>query len=273
MGALRGIALCWLLLVSLAAPAWADARLSVLIDVLQLRETVEILHREEQEHAASLEADLLGGKGGAAWQSQVDALLNPERVMETVRHALAAELTPEQIETVIAFYGTSPGDRIITLENAARAAIADPQVEQSARDRYLELAETAHPRLALLRRIVKANAMIDRNVTSAMNASLHFLRGMTDGQAYDMTEEEMLESVTGQVEAITADTTAWLYGYMLLAYHPLDPAALEQYVVFSESPAGRALNRALFDGFGRAYEETSYGLGRLVALNMAARDL
>jgi len=34
-----------------------------------------------------------------------------------------------------------------------------------------------------------------------------------------------------------------------------------------------ALNRALFDGYGAAYAEISYALGRAIALNMVAEEL
>ncbi len=72
---------------------------------------------------------------------------------------------------------------------------------------------------------------------------------------------------------MTEDTSVWVYAYMLLAYYPLDDAEVARYATFAETSAGRALNRALFDGFGRAYEDASYALGRAVALNMVAEDL
>ena len=115
--------------------------------------------------------------------------------------------------------------------------------------------------------------MITRNVTSAMNSNYQFLRGLAEGNAIEMTEAEMLADVAGELDEITGDTTGWLYGYLLLAYHPLDEADLEAYVTFSESPAGMALNQALFNGFGKAYEDISYALGRAVALNMTAQEL
>jgi hypothetical protein len=60
---------------------------------------------------------------------------------------------------------------------------------------------------------------------------------------------------------------------MLMAYSPLEDAELETYITFAMTPAGQALNRALFTGFGKAYEDISYALGRAVALNMTAQDL
>jgi len=42
---------------------------------------------------------------------------------------------------------------------------------------------------------------------------------------------------------------------------------------FMKTRAGRALNAAIFDGFGAMYGYISYTLGRAVALNMVPSDL
>ena len=83
----------------------------------------------------------------------------------------------------------------------------------------------------------------------------------------------MLADVTQQHDAVSEDTRSWLYSYLALAYSPLEDDALERYIAFSKTDAGRSLNSALFDGFGAAYEDVSYALGRAVALNMVAEDL
>ena len=84
---------------------------------------------------------------------------------------------------------------------------------------------------------------------------------------------EMLADVAQQQEEIAQDTRGWLYGYLLLAYSPLEDAELDRYIAFAQSDAGRSLNTALFEGFGTAYEDVSYALGRAVALNMVAEEL
>ena len=45
-----------------------------------------------------------------------------------------------------------------------------------------------------------------------------------------------------QIAEITEDTTAWLYGYMLLAYSPLSDDELATYVAFAQTEAGQSLN-------------------------------
>lgn len=260
-------------LMMLAIPGWADAPMSVLVDVLKLREAAQILHAEDITYAQELNDDFLDGKGGATWQVQVDAILDPGRVVETVRRALQAEMDKAATDSAVAFFASDLGTRIVDLENTARAAISDDEVEQAARARFAELEATNDPRLMMITGMVRDNDMIDRNVTSAMNANFQFLRGMVEGGAFKMTEEEMLADVAAQEEEIRADTESWLMGYLLMAYHPLNDEELAAYATFSRSDAGQAVNRGLFDGFGANYAEVSYALGRVIAMNMTAKEL
>ncbi|MFG6516784.1 DUF2059 domain-containing protein [Sulfitobacter sp. 1A13496] len=261
--------LLWLL----ALPAWADARMTVLVDLLELRQAAVILGNEGQAHAEVLNQDMLGGQGGPAWQMQVESIHDPERMVEMVRRALEETMTAEEVEKTIVFYSTELGRRIVGLENAARAAIAEPEVEQIARANYGVLAGDGDPRVTLIRRLIDASDMIDRNVGTALNSNFQFLCGMRDGGALEDSDEDLLADVGADLDAVTEDTSVWLHAYMLLAYHPLSNAEIAQYAAFAETPAGRALNRGLFDGFGRAYEDISYGLGRALALNMVAESL
>ncbi len=261
------------LLWVLVAPVWADARGQVLMDVLKIAEVALILQAEGTEYAETINQDMLGGQGGAAWQLQVDAIYNPQRLTETLRAHLDAELQGDMREEVIQFFASEPGAQVITLENAARAAIRAQDIEDAARTKFAELEGTDDPRLTQITALIDGGDMINRNVTAAMNANYQFMRGLSDGGAMDMTEDEMLAEVADQQDAITEDTTSWLYGYLLLAYSPLEDAALDQYIAFAATKPGIALNRALFNGYGAAYAEISYALGRAVALNMVAEEL
>lgn len=265
--------LIWPLLAVLSLPAWADARLTVAVDVLKLREAAQILRDEGLAYAQELNTNMLDGQGEAGWQLQVEAIYDADRMVEQVRTALAAELQGDALEEVITFFASDLGRQIVTLENTARVAMGDSDVEEAARARFAELQGTTDARLQLLERFAASGDMIERNVTSAMNSNFQFMRGMADGDALEMSEADILADVAGDVEEIRDDTTGWLMGFFLLAYHPLSDEEMALYAAFSETEAGQALNRALFDGFGRAYEDISYALGRAVALNMLAEEL
>lgn len=261
------------LMITLALPAWADARLSVLMDVMKMPEAVNILRAEGLEYAEGLNADMLAGQGGPAWQAQVDAIYDPDRMVETVRAQMEEAVTGPALEETIAFYGSDLGTKIIELENTARAAMSDPDVEATARAKYAELQGSDAARLAQIGTLIESGNMLDRNITSAMNANYHFMRGLADGNAVEMSEEDILSDVATQQEQIAEDTESWLFGFMLLAYSPLSDAELDSYIAFSQSSAGRAMNRGLFDGFGAAYVEISYALGQAIAVNMVQEEL
>lgn len=257
----------------LALPVCADARMSVLLDVLRLPEVVQILVREDREYAQELNQEMLDGQGGAAWQLQVDAILDQARMIERVRAALEAELQGELIEDVIRFYASDLGGRIIQFENTGRAAISDPDIEAAARARYVALQESDDPRLAQIREIITDGDMIDLNIKGTLSANYQFMRGLSDGGAFKRSDNEILADVAAQTDQVSEDTTLWIFSFLLMAYSPLSDAELDRYIAFGKSPAGQALNRALFAGFGASYEDISYGLGRSVALNMGAQDL
>ena len=271
-----GIVICAVLTLA-ASPALSDARITVLVDVLKMPEVAQILREEGLDNAQELDSDMLEGRGGAGWQLQIDAIYDTGRMVETVRRALEIELQgPDHqpaLEATIAFFASDLGTKIITLENSARAAIMDESIEEVARARFAELEDTDDARLALITQIVESGDMVNRNVTAAMNSNYQFLRGLADGHGTDTSDEDILAQVAADIDEITSDTVSWLYGYLLLAYHPLSDAELQAYLEYSQTDAGQALNRGLFDGFGKAYEDISYALGRAVALNMLAKEL
>jgi len=254
-------------------PLWADARHTVLMDVLQVRELSAILHDEGLSYGEDLNSDFLAGQGGPGWQMQISRIYASERIAEGIRTGLEAHLDGELLEDSIAFFGSELGQRIITLENSGRVALNDATVEQEARDRFVALTQSDPARHALISRMLDAGDLIDRNVTSAMNSNIQFLRGMVDGDAYEMTEDDILGEVASQRDALEADTIGWLGAFMVLAYSPLSDDDLSLYVAYSESPAGLALNRGLFAGFDPLYEDISYALGRAIALNMTGEEL
>jgi hypothetical protein len=147
------------------------------------------------------------------------------------------------------------------------------ELKEVAQDAYqIALAENPEM-LEPIDTIERVGDMIERNVTVALTASYRFYLGMVDGGAFVLTEDEMLAESWGQEDEVRSDTTNWLMGYLMLSYQPLDDAETQRLVAFVQTPAGRALNAAIFEGFGTMYADISYALGRVVALNMVGSDL
>ncbi|MEP5088078.1 MAG: DUF2059 domain-containing protein, partial [Paracoccaceae bacterium] len=223
--------------------------------------------------ADELNSDMLNGQGGGFWTTQVDQIYDIDRMRETVRAGLEQSLTDADIDGTIAFFQTTAGARIVSLENAARAAMSDDTVEDVARQNYREALQTDSTRLDVIAEFIDVNDLIERNVSGALTSNYQFYRGLVDGDAFEMSEEEVTAEVWSQEAEIREDTTEWLFGFLIMAYQPLSDEDLNAYLTFSRTETGKALNAGLFVGFDRLYVDISYGLGRAVALEMSGNDI
>lgn len=252
-------------------PAWADAR--DLSRVLKLTEVIDILHAEGMDYAENIETQMLPGGGGAFWQQIVDRLYDKAAMEQVLTDTLASDMSAAQIEDSIAFFGSAQGQSILSFENAARAAMSDPEIEDIARAAYIDLRDSGDPRLDQIDRFVEANDLVERNVAGALSSQFQFFRGLADGEAFAMSEDDILADVYGQEPEIRADTEDWLFGFLLMAYQPLSDDDMEAYIAFSATDSGKALNAALFEGFERMYRDISYGLGLAASRAMVGSDL
>lgn len=69
------------------------------------------------------------------------------------------------------------------------------------------------------------------------------------------------------------ETVDWLLPFLTLAYQPLTDAELQDYIDFSETPAGKKVNAAMFAAFDQMFATISQDLGRTVARQMAGQDI
>jgi hypothetical protein len=261
------------LVLSLAGPARADEA-RALYDLLRLDALIEIMRDEGLQHGQTLGRDLLAGAPSSGWAATVDRIYESDRMRDTVLTRFSAAIGDVDLAPLIAYFESDAGQAVIDLELAAREAMIDEAVEEAARTLYRDLTETGgSPRLETLVRFAELNDLVDRNVAGALNASLRFYSGLVEGGAMAMTETDILREVWSSEPETRADTAEWVMSYMLMAYRPLDDAALDRYVALAETPAGEALNAALFDAFNGMYEDISYALGLAVSRQMQAQEL
>ncbi|AHM05204.1 hypothetical protein roselon_02917 [Roseibacterium elongatum DSM 19469] len=246
-----------------------------MLDALGMYEVIEIMSAEALAGSTDPEAEMFPGQGGAAWQAMIARLHSVETMTEAFEAAFPVDrMTPDQIARITAFATAEPGRSVIEGEIAARRAFLDPAVEDAAQIRFRERAEAEDPRLDLLGRFIAANDLVERNVMGALNSNYAFYRGLADGGAFevDLPEELMLAEVWGQEPQIRADTIEWLYSYQLAAYSGVTESDFEAYIAMSETPAGQALNAALFTAFDAMFDDTSYALGTAAAVFIAGED-
>lgn len=270
---LRSFAASVTLGLTLALPVAAAPSAAELAKVLRLEEVIGIIHDEGLSYAQSIEREMFPSGGGQLWDMTVQRLYDTDTMHAALQSALGEEMSSEARDETQAFFDTDRGQSILTFENAARSAMADPDVEEVARAAYEELREVGSARLDQIDRFVAANDLIERNVAGALSSNYQFFRGLVDGGAFVMSEEDILSDVYGQEPEVREETESWIFAFLLLAYQPLSDEVLEAYIAFSETEGGRELNAALFEGFERMYRDVSYRLGLAASAAMAGSDL
>lgn len=253
--------------------AQADVRLTQLIDLLNLDAYVEIIRDEGLADFPQLAEGFIGGPADTVLIDQIVRIYDAERLRETVRLGMERSLTPEDIEAALLYVGSETGQRVATLELAARRAMSDPAVEEAAKDAWLRAPEEKPWLVARIGEVIAASDLVERNVAGALNSNLMFMQGMADGGGTDTPQDDMLSDVWSQEQAIRTDTEAWLGAYLLLAYQPLSQEDLETYIGFWATQPGKALNAAMFEAFNEMFDGISYATARVLALRMMSQEL
>ncbi len=260
-----------------AATAPAAADVQGLLATLKMDEILAVMREEGLKYGQSLEDDMFPGRGGDRWQAVVGLIYDTERMRATFAKGLEGELgaSPEVIAAAQAFFGSATGQEALKLEIEARRALLDNAAEDAAKIAWEDMLAKGDARVARIERFAAANDLIESNVMGALNANLAFYRGLAETGAFpeEMTEDQMLADVWGQEAEVRADTEDWLFPFLSLAYQPMSDADLDAYIAFSETPAGKALNAALFAAFDKVFTEISQDLGRGVARQLQGEDI
>ncbi|WP_161635627.1 DUF2059 domain-containing protein [Actibacterium mucosum] len=260
-----------------AGMLWANIAHAVgagdVLQALRFSQIAEILAEEGQGHGQSIQDQMFPGRGGPSWEGVVGTIYDADRLQTEMQDALAVELSEEDMVAIIEFFQGETGAQFVVLEEEARRAMMDDAADEAARATYAQMAADEDPRVDILRKFIEVNNLVDLNVANALNANFAFYRGLEEGGVpLQMGEEDMLREVWSQEADIRADTTEWVFSYLALAYAPANDADLQSYIDFSQSPAGRSLNIALFAGFDRSFSRVSREMGFAAARFMDAGE-
>lgn len=259
--------------VTLAAEA---PELYRMLDGMGMYEIIALMGQENAQGGGDLEEQLFPGAGGAAWQAAVMRLHANDRMVDLFEGALDRDaLTLEDIATVQAFIDSDTGQRVFAGEIAARHMFLDDAAVEAATAVFMEAVAEDDPRLDVLQRFNQINGLIERNVSGALNLRFAFYRGLIDGGAFEdeVPEQLMLAEVWAQEAEVRHLTVEWLFSYQLAAYQNATDADLEAYLALTDTPAGRALNAALFAAFDDMLGTLSYELGTAAAGFIAGEDI
>lgn len=259
-------------LIIWAIPLAASEHADRLMQALHLSDFMEILSEEGVAQGIALNESMLGGSGGAYFQAQVEDLYDPVSMHQQLSQSVEQLMTIAHLEQASIFFESDLGQSIVSLENSARRAIADETIEELARTAYKQ-ADREDMFFRLVDEYVQVNDLIEQNVQGTMSADYSFYRGLASGQGGLLDEASVLEELLSQHENTKAETTEWMYSFLLLAYQPLNEAQMRENIAFSRTDAGRALNTALFESFDDMLDGISFQLGQAVAQAMRASDL
>lgn len=284
-GALAGV---WVFLAALPAvpvaafaeqapPSARAAEAAELEQVLMIPDLLEVMQREGIAYGDDLATQFFSDQPDGDWRADVSRIYDPARVGRAFDAIFTAELAKTGVDPapMIEFFRSPLGQRILTLELSARGAMIDDAIEEEAKVALDRLDAEDDPRLAMIRAYVEVNHLIDMNVSSALNANLAFLTALSTSGGFQqqMPEDEILSQVWSQEEEVRSETERWLLAFSLMAYSPLSDEEMRAYISFSETPAGVALNRALFAAYDGIFTDISRELGRSAGRRMGGTSL
>lgn len=242
-----------------------DATLAALEESLGLGALFGVIAREGHLYGEGLDQGLLGGRGGLRWQASVARIYQPDvlraRFSQAMSEALAGR--PEVLADAVAFFSSPTGKAIVAREIAARETLLEPDNKEAAEVAAGKLRDARAPRLRLIRNLIDASDLIEGNVASGLTGSAAFNEALaaTLPPEQRLPEADRMAQVWAQEAEIRASTTSWLLTFMTEAYAPLSDAELEQFLAFSKSESGRALNQALFTAYGETFRVVMQELG------------
>ncbi len=268
-----GAAMCSVLLLALPVQAERAPQIVALLEALKISDTIGIMQEEGIDYGEDVANQLLPDADAGSWAKTVARIYDHDKMFALIAAAFEAELGDTDLTPVLDYFQSDDGAEIVTLEVSARRAFLDSDTEAAAADRYQELSENGAPLIEHVATLMRDSDLVEMNVAGTLNSDLMFYRGLTDGGAFEMSEDEMLADVWAQEEDLRRSSEDWLKSFLAMAYQPLSAEQLEAYAIFYRSPEGRDLNRAIFVAFDQMYEEISYLLGRAVAQQMQSEKL
>ncbi|MCC5974275.1 MAG: hypothetical protein JJT81_09505 [Rubellimicrobium sp.] len=255
------------------------AEIEQLFDVLALGEMLEIMREEGIGYGEQIAQDLFMGpvtdRLAREWDGIVAEIYDLDRMQAEVKASLARVLDGRDVGPMIDFFTALPGSEVIRLEVTARRALLDDELMEIAKENAAIAIADSLPRYELIRRFIEANDLIELNVVGALNSNLAFFVGMMDAAPGPggFSSDDLLAEVWSREGEIRANTTEWIYAFLLTAYHPLSDADIEAYLAFAETEQGSLLNRAVFVAFDGMFETISLALGQASSRFMLGMEL
>ena len=248
-----------------------------ILAAMQTEALLAVLQDEAVKAGEDLAGSMMPGRPVEGWTQTVARINAPSRTGPILSRSFAAALEGRHVGAILDYLTAPLGQRIVGLELSAREALRDKSVQDAVLSDYDEMRREGDPRADQIDAFIKVNDLIDANVVGALNANAAFLKGMgaaaSDDAADRLSEADILTQVWQQEPELRAETEDWVRAFVSLAYQPLSDEELQAYQRFSDTPAGQALNSALFVAFDEAFVQISRDLGRAAARMVQGEDI
>lgn len=215
----------------------------------------------------------------AGWAAIAARIASPGRIRTGLRAGVAQGIgaldQPDDRRSLgeaLDFWEAPLGRQVVLLEIAAREAMAEPGIEDAARDAFAAAAARGDPRIDKVRALVVAGDLVEPAVAASLNIAVAALQGALEAQGLG-AEPSILDDAWLQEAEIRADQAGWIEALVHVASAPLSDAELDVLTEAAGRPGHRRLNAIMNEAATATFIEIARDLGRASGLRQLGERL
>jgi len=234
---------------------------------VQLRGIAPQVEAQVLLQRGSIEASVLASVSSAAREA-----FRPETLQQEIERTLAAGLGAADTRKTLAWLDSAPGKRVTRAEE--QSALPD----EASMNRFVAAMKAKPPsarRIKLINDTIAASGSYELYAKTMEEMAFGVMVGMDSAQPVEKRRGgKRLRSDLRK--AMPPETTKQklqeaLPGLFAYTYRDISDDALQGYVTFLRSPAGRRYSRASYDAYARAMVAASLRMGQLVDTSYSKR--
>lgn len=259
--------------------ATAETLAQQVIEIIYAREAANQWREQFLAQAAMLDCDCKADAAAKlfmaeSWRSAVTRSFNSEAIVEHVRRAIVANMTPGEMRKVLAFYGSALGRRIHRAEKPEiRAAGAEAQ-HLAEMAEWASRLEASPERKKVTIELLEKSGAVEVATNTLVNIGLGTAIGVMSAfpsNAPRPTTEEILEQVESQRGVIASMLKSMLPPAMSRVYRDLSVAELRVYAGQFKTPSHRKLVRVGAAAMNEALKAQAMAIGAAFTKDFSAQ--
>ena len=166
----------------------------------------------------------------------------------------------------LGFLESDLGRRVVGMELAARAALADPEIEAEARAGFARAAGRGDPRVDQIRRLIAASDTVEPAVAASLGIAMASMMAMQETLGLAPTAEAVAEDVWLLEPELRAEQAGWIEALFFLSTATLTPPEMERLIAEAARPGSRRLGAMVDAAAADVFVRVARDLGRAAAL-------